>query len=125
MAILPSLASYTSPPINLLALPSSLHVLHTPSYAPPAILSRLALRLTPQVENHAGSGEETERSLSLLEISSQVGLPIGLTKELMESIEQLSAPEGLREPVGLVRDDQAVGDGGVRWYRDIISGWEL
>ena len=125
MAILPNLAAHTSPPINLLALPSSLHVLHTPSYAPPAILSRLLTRLTPIDQDQAENVGEAERSLSLLEISAQIGLPIGLSKELMESIEQISGPEGLREAVGMVRDDQAVGDGGVRWYRDIISGWEL
>lgn len=135
MAILPILSTHTSPPINMLVLPSTLNVLHTPAYAPPAILSRLISRLTPNVNGdrsdiesepaEAGESVESERSLSLLEISSQEGLPIGLAKELMESIERISAPEGVREPVGVVRDDQAVGDGGVRWYRDIISGWEL
>jgi ESCRT-II complex subunit VPS36 len=65
-----------------------------------------------------------EESLSLIEISSYESIPIGLAKELMESIERLSPPEGLREVFGLVRDDQAQG-GSTRWYRDIISPWEL
>lgn len=128
MAILPRLSAHTAPPINLLILPSSLNVLHTPSYAPPAVLSRLVSRLSPDeraVSIQNDQGMTTEKSVSLLEIAGQENLPIGLTKELMESIEQINPPEGVREPIGLVRDDQAVGDGGVRWYRDIISGWEL
>jgi ESCRT-II complex subunit VPS36 len=133
MAILPLLPGHTRPPINVLVLPSSLNVLHTPSYAPAAILSRLASRLTPAdaadhpaTDSHDETSlERTEKSLSLVEIASHESLPIGLTKELMESIEQVAVPPGVREPVGIVRDDQAVGDGGVRWYRDIISGWQL
>lgn len=134
MAILPFLPDHTNPPINLLALPSSLRVLHTPSYAPPAILTRIISRLnTSHVDPTLNDSEEeyttgaasVERGFSLLEISSHENLPIGLTKELMESIEQIAPPPGVREPVGLVRDDQAVGDGGVRWYRDLITGWEL
>jgi len=125
MTILPRLSSHSSPPINLLVLPSTLNVLHTPSYAPPAILGRLVSRLNPEDHLTNGSSEPTEKSVSLLEIAGQENLPIGLAKELMESIEQLNPPEGVREPIGLVRDDQAVGDGGVRWYRDLISGWEL
>lgn len=138
IAILPYIPSATSPPIHLLSLPSSLKVLHTPSFAPPAMLARLLSRLDPdkiptngqyetpenQLAAKDNSLSEAEESLSLIEISSYESIPIGLAKELMESIERLSPPEGLREVFGLVRDDQASG-GSTRWYRDIISPWEL
>jgi len=140
MAILPRLSTHTKPPINLLVLPSSLNVLHTPPYAPPSVLARIVSRLTPETVsydsydttdtgNKSGTKDQTEltteKSVSLLEVAAMENLPVGLAKELMESIEQIVPPEGIREPIGLVRDDQAVGDGGVRWYRDIMTGWEL
>ena len=142
MAILPRLSTHTKPPINLLVLPSSLNVLHTPPYAPPSVLARIVSRLTPETAPYdhyttdttntvdtSGTkhqtGPMTEKSVSLLEVAAMENLPVGLAKELMESIEQIVPPEGIREPIGLVRDDQAVGDGGVRWYRDIMTGWEL
>jgi ESCRT-II complex subunit VPS36 len=138
IAILPYIPSATSPPIHLLSLPSSLKVLHTPSFAPPAMLARLLSRLGPariSTNGQYGTSDDqlaakdkdlpgVEESLSLIEISSYESIPIGLAKELMESIERLSPPEGLREVFGLVRDDQAQG-GSTRWYRDIISPWEL
>jgi ESCRT-II complex subunit VPS36 len=103
------------------------------------MLSRIIARLDPYQALDLGSRSDdiddgfgdqatppsAEKGVSMLEIAAHENLPIGLTKELIESIEQISAPPGVRDPVGLVRDDQAVGDGGVRWYRDIISGWEL
>lgn len=78
-----------------------------------------------------------EKGLTLIEIAAMEGLPIGLAKELMEEVEKLGhsprQPNGQvaslqrsTEAYGLVRDDQAEqGAGGVRWYRDIISSWEL
>lgn len=97
------------------------------------MLSRIVARLDPSnssstrhpSEQEGGQSIDTEKGFSLLEIASHENLPIGLTKELMESIEQITPPPGIREVIGVVRDDQAVGDGGVRWYRDIITGWEL
>lgn len=73
--------------------------------------------------------EEREKSLSLLEIAAAEGLPIGLAKELMEEVDKINTRRyNLQKGViaGLVKDEQAEqGSGGVRWYRDIISGWEL
>ena len=150
VAILSYLPLHTSPPIHILILPSTLKVLHTPSYAPAAILSRLLSRLTPTLESTASIidpktstsiGDDTtsisemvtpmstvsmEPSLSLVEIAAHEDIPVGLTKEIMESIERLQPPPGVQEVFGLVRDDQAGQEsGGVRWYRDIISVWEL
>ena len=119
--IIPYLPQYTSPPIHRLILQSSLQVLHVPEYAPSTLLARVLARLTPDDDNVS----DTEKSISLIEIASFENLPVGLAGEFMASIERIDAPPGMREPVGLVRDDQAVGDGGIRWYRDIISGWEL
>ena len=101
--------------------------------------------------DHSASDEveiETpiERGLTLIEIAAMEGLPIGLAKELMEEVEKLGHAPVRAHPIsstafapapangqggpggayGLVRDDQAEqGAGGTRWYRDLISSWEL
>ncbi|WVQ99330.1 hypothetical protein IAU59_006462 [Kwoniella sp. CBS 9459] len=113
ISILPYIPANTSPSIQSLILPSSLQVLHTPTYSTPAILSRTLDRLAPTPISNAGTAEGMEQSFSVLEFASLESLPIGLAKEFIELMEK----EG-----GLVRDEQApAGEGGLRWYRDIIS----
>jgi ESCRT-II complex subunit VPS36 len=80
----------------------------------------------------ADNDAELEKGLTLIEIAAMEGLPIGLAKELMEEVEKLGHSSrrtdtaGGIQPYGLVRDDQAEqGAGGIRWYRDLISSWEL
>ncbi|ODO08108.1 hypothetical protein I350_03692 [Cryptococcus amylolentus CBS 6273] len=110
--VLPHLPSNTNPSITSLSLPSTLHVLHTPSFSTSSILLRTLERLNPAPEDAEGAGSE-EKSFSLIEFASQESLPIGLAQEFVELMES----EG-----GLARDDQAgQGDGGVRWYRDIMA----
>ncbi|WVF71527.1 hypothetical protein IAT40_006335 [Kwoniella sp. CBS 6097] len=117
VSVLPYIPANTAPSIQSLVLPSSLQVLHTPTYSTPAILSRTLDRLAPS----SSLGEEVEtaeeQSFSILEFASFESLPIGLAKEFIELIEK----DG-----GLVKDDQApAGEGGVRWYRDIIVSWPV
>lgn len=84
-------------------------VLHTPTFSTLSILSRTLSRLEPSFPN----SDPFEKSFSLLEFASTESLPIGLAQEFVGLMESQA---------GLVRDDQAgQGDGGVRWYRDIIS----
>ena len=130
VGILSYLPLHTSPPIHALTFPSKLRVIHTPAFSPETLLSRILARMTPETFPDDGTSVPAlneEKSFSLLEIASNEGLPIGLTKELMECIEVLQVPEGLKgEVFGLARDDQAdQAFGGTRWYRDIISSWEL
>ncbi|WVW83850.1 hypothetical protein I302_105872 [Kwoniella bestiolae CBS 10118] len=113
ISILPLLPHHTTPSITSLTLPSSLQVLHTPTYSAPAILSRTLDHLNAD----AGGEVEMERSFTLLEFSGIESLPIGLSKEFIQILER----DG-----GLVRDDQSsMSEGGVKWYRDIISDWPL
>lgn len=68
-----------------------------------------------------------EKSLTAFQVASSEKLAIGMAKELLEAVE-MSPPErgsGLAfDGVnGIVRDEQ--GEGGVRWYRDIISECEV
>ncbi|OCF60551.1 ESCRT-II complex subunit VPS36 [Kwoniella mangroviensis CBS 10435] len=115
ISILPFLPQHTSPSISSLVLPSSLQVLHTPTYSSPAILSRTLDRLNPSTFDEGG----TEKSFTLLEFASIESLPIGLSREFIEILEK-------QHSGGLVRDDQgSMSEGGVRWYRDIISGWPV
>ncbi|WWC70241.1 uncharacterized protein I206_104191 [Kwoniella pini CBS 10737] len=115
ISILPHVPTHTSPTIKSLILPSSLQVLHTPHYSTPAILSRTLDRLCPL------DSDEVEKSFTSLEFSDYESLPIGLAKEFIEIMEK-TGDNGS----GLVRDDQSgLGEGGVRWYRDIISEWPL
>ncbi|OWZ58960.1 ESCRT-II complex subunit VPS36 [Cryptococcus neoformans Tu259-1] len=111
---LPYLPNYTSPSIHSLRLPSSLMVLHTPTFSTSSILSRTLNRLEPSSPDTDPSDSSSfEKSFSLLEFASTESLPIGLAQEFVGLMESQA---------GLVRDDQAgQGDGGVRWYRDIIS----
>lgn len=89
-------------------------VLHTPTFSTSSILSRTLNRLEPSSTDTDPTGSSPfEKSFSLLEFASTESLPIGLAQEFVELMESQA---------GLVRDDQAgQGDGGVRWYRDIIS----
>ncbi|WVQ67732.1 uncharacterized protein L199_005936 [Kwoniella botswanensis] len=115
ISILPFLPHHTSPSISSLVLPSSLQVLHTPTYSGPAILSRTLDRLNPSTSDEEG----IEKSFTLLEFASIESLPIGLSREFIEILEE-------QHSGGLVRDDQgSMSEGGVRWYRDIISGWPV
>ncbi|ORY34057.1 EAP30/Vps36 family-domain-containing protein [Naematelia encephala] len=122
ISILPFLPQHTSPQIRPLTLPSSLMVLYSPYYAPLNLLSRILALLTPSPTSIQ------EPSLSVIDISAHEGLPIGLAKEFIEQLEttRVHVLPGSQEASGLVRDDQAAqADGGVRWYRDIISGWPV
>jgi hypothetical protein len=68
--------------------------------------------------------EEKEKSISVIELASIEDLAIGMTSELLESVEMTRKEFGVIGGVsGVVRDDQA--GGGVRWYRDIISEWHI
>lgn len=139
--VLPLLPGHTRPSIRRLDLPSGLTVLCTPMYAPGVFLARLAERMAP-VSGTSGSGGseatkakegnkegekerteeevENEHGLSIIDIAAAEGLPIGLATELVDMVAQ--RPTGM----GIVRDDQAgPGQGGVKWYRDIISSWPL
>ncbi|WWC61839.1 uncharacterized protein I303_104424 [Kwoniella dejecticola CBS 10117] len=119
ISILPIISVHTSPAINALTLPSSLQVLHTPHYSTLAILSRTLDRLDPL--NGDEAEPQTERGISSLEFSDYESLPIGLAKEFIELLEKPG-----EQGTGLVRDDQSsLGEGGVRWYRDIITGWPV
>lgn len=132
ISILPFIPDQTSPPIRLRTLPSALKVLYSPTYSPPNMLARLLDLLSPDQDragNAVSNGEATssaaEKSLSLIEIAAYEGLAIGLAKELMEEIEKLEGGS-VGGVGGIVRDDQAEqGAGGVRWYRDIMTGWSL
>jgi len=67
---------------------------------------------------------KTEKSLSVIEVASIENLAIGMTQELLESIEMTRKEYGVIGGVGgIVRDEQA--GGGVRWYRDLISEWNI
>jgi hypothetical protein len=85
------------------------------------ILSRTLTRLIP------GPTASTERSINILEFASYEGLPIGLAKEMMESIERVAAVDNdgevKGEVYGVVRDEG--GDAGTRWFRDLISVWRV
>lgn len=118
--LLPLLPRHTAPTVRGLTLPSGLQVLYTPVYAPTTLLARLVARMSPEGnENDEGA----EKSLSILDIAALEGLPIGLATELVDLVSTYKPPVG---SVGIVRDDQAsASDGGVRWYRDIISFWPL
>jgi len=118
ISILNDLPRHTNPPINLLTLPSALKVLHTPHYSTQALLSRLLTRLQP-----SPSEKEYEESISVIELASAENLAIGITKEMLESVEMSRKEFGWQGVGGVVRDDQA--SGGVRWYRDIISEWTI
>ncbi|KAI9639511.1 EAP30/Vps36 family-domain-containing protein [Dioszegia hungarica] len=131
ISILPFIPDQTSPPIRLRTLPSALKVLYSPTYSPPNMLARLLDLLSPGQDSGASISEEApaspamEKSLSLIEIAAYEGLAIGLAKELMEEIEKLENGD-MGGVGGIVRDDQAEqGAGGVRWYRDIMTGWTL
>lgn len=84
------------PRFTALTLPSGIKVLHTPSYAPEALISRLEL------------------PLSATDIAEREGISIALAAELMERIEL----DGQ-----VVKDEQAVG--GALWYRNLISAAAL
>lgn len=84
------------PNITSLSLPSGIRVLHTPQYAPEALLGRLEL------------------PLGATDIAEREKISIALAGELMERIEM----DG-----GVVRDEQAAG--GVVWYKDLITGFPL
>jgi ESCRT-II complex subunit VPS36 len=117
ISILNDLPSHTNPQINVLTLPSALKVLHTPHYSTQALLSRLLTRLQPDEK-------EYEESISVIELASAESLAIGITKEMLESVEMTRKEYGVIGGVGgVVRDDQA--SGGVRWYRDLISEWTI
>ena len=97
-------------------------VLYSPYYAPNVLLSRLVKRLTPS----PSTATTSEPNLSLVEIAAHEGLALGLVKELMEEIEANPIEEGTKEVEGVVRDDQAdQASGGVRWYRDLITPWQM
>ena len=120
------LPRFTNPQINLLTLPSSLKVLHTPHYSTQALLSRLLNRLNPtsSSEMRLETPEEKEKSISVIELASIENLAIGMTSELLESVEMTRKEFGVIGGVsGIVRDEQA--GGGVRWYRDLISEWHI
>jgi ESCRT-II complex subunit VPS36 len=120
------LPRFTNPQINLLTLPSSLKVLHTPHYSTQALLSRLLNRLNPTSSSDMDEEiqEEKEKSISVIELASIENLAIGMTSELLESVEMTRKEFGVIGGVsGIVRDDQA--GGGVRWYRDLISEWHI
>jgi hypothetical protein len=68
--------------------------------------------------------KEKEKSISVIELASIENLAIGMTSELLESVEMTRKEFGVIGGVsGIVRDDQA--GGGVRWYRDLISEWHI
>ncbi|ORX36706.1 EAP30/Vps36 family-domain-containing protein [Kockovaella imperatae] len=136
ISVLPLLPDNTSPPIRTLVLPSQMRVLYSPRFEPVNLLSRLVDRLTPPdlpTENTHLSQTTTsptevasEPSLSLIELASQENLPIGLAKELIESVANLESSGDNALVFGIVRDDQAdQASGGTRWYRDLISIWQL
>jgi ESCRT-II complex subunit VPS36 len=105
-----------------LTLPSGLKVLHTPNFSTQALLSRILARLDPN--SISKTETEKEASISVIELARVEGLAIGMTKELLESVEMTRKEYGGIESMGgVVRDDQAAG--GTRWYRDIISDWHL
>lgn len=133
ISILPHLPRFTDPPINLLTLPSSLKVLHTPHYSTQALLLRTLNRLMPtstsineteECERSTREAEvqDKERSISAIELASIESLAIGMAKEMLESAE-MTQGEQTRGVSGIVRDDQAVG--GTRWYRDLISDCQI
>ncbi|KAK8864340.1 hypothetical protein IAR55_001587 [Kwoniella newhampshirensis] len=140
---LPFLPQHTSPSIQSLTLPSSLRVLHTPTYSTPVILYRTIDRLTPTVASIPSpsppsdeqESETKEKSFSIFEFASIESLPVGLAQEFLEMMEtydstststSTSSTGGGGAGGGLVRDDQASqGEGGARWYRDIITSWPL
>lgn len=120
------LPRFTNPQINLLTLPSSLKVLHTPHYSTQALLSRLLNRLNPSesLDNPDDDNPGREKSVSVIELASIENLAIGMTSELLESVEMSRKEFGIIGGVGgVVRDEQA--GGGVRWYRDLISEWHI
>jgi len=126
ISILGDLPRFTNPQINLLTLPSSLKVLHTPHYSTQALLSRLLNRLNPSSSSDMDveTQEEKEKSISVIDLASIENLAIGMTSELLESVEITRKEFGVIGGVsGIVRDDQA--GGGVRWYRDLISEWHI
>ena len=124
ISILSDLPRFTDPSINLLTLPSSLKVLHTPHYSTQALLSRVLNRLNPETEMDVETETKTEKSVSVVEVASIENLAIGMTQELLESIEMTRKEYGVIGGVGgIVRDEQA--GGGVRWYRDLISEWHI
>ena len=126
ISILGDLPRFTNPQINLLTLPSSLKVLHTPHYSTQALLSRLLNRLNPSSSSDMDveTQEEKEKSISVIDLASIENLAIGMTSELLESVEMTRKEFGVIGGVsGIVRDDQA--GGGVRWYRDLISEWHI
>ncbi|WWC89383.1 uncharacterized protein L201_004306 [Kwoniella dendrophila CBS 6074] len=148
IAILPILPEYTSPSIQSLILPSSLNVLFTPNYSINSILLRTLNRLLPDFST--SKYENVEKSFTILEFSDYENLPIGLSKEFVEMLEnyqsthhqnqnqtlsnnnahksELSINNAFEnnEVMGIVRDDQSnLSQGGVRWYRDIISTWPI
>lgn len=125
ISILGDLPRFTNPQINLLTLPSSLKVLHTPHYSTQALLSRLLNRLNPSLLDHPDDDNPgREKSVSVIELASIEILAIGMTSELLESVEMSRKEFGIIGGVGgVVRDEQA--GGGVRWYRDLISEWHI
>lgn len=126
ISILGDLPRFTNPQINFLTLPSSLKVLHTPHYSTQALLSRLLNRLNSTSSSELGleTQEEKEKSISVIELASIENLAIGMTSELLESVEMTRKEFGVIGDVsGIVRDEQA--GGGVRWYRDLISEWHI
>jgi ESCRT-II complex subunit VPS36 len=145
ISILPFLPDQTSPPIRPRDLPSGLKVLYSPTYSSSTILSRLIDLVEPDTQasdpdasamnGDIGTPAVGEKSLSLVEIAGHEGLAVGLVRELMDELEglrleghtaQSPANVGRAAALGVVRDDQAEqAAGGVRWYRDLITGWEL
>ncbi|EIW70705.1 hypothetical protein TREMEDRAFT_28670 [Tremella mesenterica DSM 1558] len=115
ISVLPYLATQTS--IRDLTLPSGLRVLHTKSYDPISILHRILVLLTPSA--HSPSSELMEH-IELLQIpeSSSISVTLGDEPSRVGGTQLDST-----EIKGLVRDDQA--QGGVRWYRDLITPWML
>lgn len=113
----PYLSAYSSPPIQLLQLPSGLTVLHTPRFSPRnfgnRLISSLNYRHTLYISTLAEELEEAERirdGLNFLEISKEEGIPFGVVRELVEMVENGG---------GICRDDQAVD--GVRWFNNFFS----
>lgn len=93
-------------------------MLHTPHYSTQALLSRTLARLAPEQE------EGRERSISAIELASLENLAIGMASEMLESVEMSRKEhESIGGMAGIVRDDQA--GGGTRWYRDLISEWDI
>jgi hypothetical protein len=91
----------------MMTFPTGLSVLHTPYYNPRIFSQRLVRELSP------GESDESEKSLSTVEIALNQGLSVGLAKEMVLLIENQFG--------NIVRDEQAQEQGGgERWFRNLI-----